>query len=1063
MKNSASAAAALLLLLGFVEVLRHASTSTLAGTPPATRPYGIARRTPWTTSHITGSPEPPAPYRIERVFPKLSFKNPLLITSAPGTERLFVGEQAGKIYSFPRDQAGSKPDLFFDLTAELHSWDKNKVKGVGNLYGLTFHPLFAKNRYCYICYVLDSKKDGEQLPDGSRVSRFRVSDTDPPRCDPKSEQILFTFLAGGHNGGDLKFGKDGCLYISTGDGASPNPPDALDTGQDLSDLLSSILRIDVDHAAPGKAYAVPADNPFLKTPGARPEIWAYGFRNPWRMSFDSITGDLWVGDVGWELWEMIYRVQRGGNYGWSVMEGRQQVRPEAKRGPTPILPPALDFPHTEAASITGGYVYHGKRLKDLAGAYICGDWVTRKLWGTRFEGDKITWHRELAQGTQRIVAFGEDHDGELYFLDYDDAGGIYQLAPNTSIQDTSAGFPRKLTETGLWASVKEDIPSPGVVPFSINAEAWADLAKAERFVALPSQTTVRVYDSPVPIPGGFYSGQVFFPKDGVLAKTLFLEMERGNPQSRRRLETQILHFDGTIWHGYSYEWNDEQTDATLVPAAGKERLLSVADSHAPGGSRKQNWHYPSRAECITCHNPWAGYALAFTLPQLDRDHDYGGVVDNQLRTFKHLGLISPPTPEEAREKGVQPKAHYQLRNPYDAKADLDARARSYLQVNCAHCHQFGAGGTADLELRFEVPLDQTKTLEVRPVQGTFEIAGAHIISPGDPYRSVLFYRLSKLGRGRMPHIGSEIIDEDGTRLIHDWIRQIPPRKEERTLLERLRTLEDASVSTPMHEDRAAEIKAAAEAIARAARRKTVIPEDTQKAEVQLRIKAAAEAKVRAEERAAALGKLLSSTSSSLLLAQAIAERRLPEPICREVIAAAMVRPEPQIRDLFERFVPEDQRVKRLGNVIKPEQILSLKGDAARGKELFFKTAGTQCINCHRIAGTGSTLGPDLSDIGKKYSRAQILESILEPSKSIDPKYVTYLAETKDGQVHTGLLAKKGDDEVVLKNVGDKEIRIPASKLATLVPQRTSLMPELLLRDLTAEQVADLLAFLAGLK
>jgi putative heme-binding domain-containing protein len=201
----------------------------------------------------------------------------------------------------------------------------------------------------------------------------------------------------------------------------------------------------------------------------------------------------------------------------------------------------------------------------------------------------------------------------------------------------------------------------------------------------------------------------------------------------------------------------------------------------------------------------------------------------------------------------------------------------------------------------------------------------------------------------------------------------------------------------------------------------------------------------------------------LLLAQAIAERRLPEPICREVIAAAMVRPEPQIRDLFERFVPEDQRVKRLGNVIKPEQILSLKGDAARGKELFFKTAGTQCINCHRIAGTGSTLGPDLSDIGKKYSRAQILESILEPSKNIDPKYVTYLAETKDGQVHTGLLAKKGDDEVVLKNVGDKEIRIPANKLATLVPQRTSLMPELLLRDLTAEQVADLLAFLAGLK
>ena len=159
----------------------------------------------------------------------------------------------------------------------------------------------------------------------------------------------------------------------------------------------------------------------------------------------------------------------------------------------------------------------------------------------------------------------------------------------------------------------------------------------------------------------------------------------------------------------------------------------------------------------------------------------------------------------------------------------------------------------------------------------------------------------------------------------------------------------------------------------------------------------------------------------------------------------------------------DQRVKRLGNVIKPEQILKLKGNAARGKDLFFKTAGTQCINCHRIAGAGSTLGPDLSDIGKKYSRAQILESILDPSKSIDPKYVMYLAETRDGQVHTGLLARRNAEEVVLKNAGDKEIRIPVNKLATLAPQKTSLMPELLLRDLTAEQVADLLEFLAGLR
>jgi putative heme-binding domain-containing protein len=212
-----------------------------------------------------------------------------------------------------------------------------------------------------------------------------------------------------------------------------------------------------------------------------------------------------------------------------------------------------------------------------------------------------------------------------------------------------------------------------------------------------------------------------------------------------------------------------------------------------------------------------------------------------------------------------------------------------------------------------------------------------------------------------------------------------------------------------------------------------------------------------------VNRLLSSTSSALVLMRALDEGRVPASVRPEVLAAALARPEPQVRDLFERFVPDDQRVKRLGSVIKPEQLLALKGDAARGKELFFKAAGVQCVNCHRIAGTGSTLGPDLSQVGKKYDKAQILESILEPSKTIDPKYVTYLAETTDGQVHTGLLGAKTATEVVLKTVGDKEVRIPVGKVVTLAPQRQSLMPDLLLRDLTAEQVADLLEFLASLK
>lgn len=997
--------------------------ATRSAAEPASRPYGLDKGVPWTTSRVTGSPEPPRPYRIVRAFPQLTFKNPLLLANAPGCNRLFVGEQAGKLYSFPNDQAAAKADLFLDLTTELKSWqDQKKVKGVDAVYGLAFHPKYAKNRYCYVCYVLASTS-GEQLDDGTRVSRFTVTDADPPRCEPGSEKVLITWKAGGHNGGCLQFGPDGYLYISTGDATDPNPPDKFDTGQDISDLLSSILRIDVDREDGGKPYATPADNPFVKTPGARPEVWAYGLRNPWRMSFDRANGDLWVGDVGWELWEMVYRVRRGGNYGWSVMEGRQTVRPEAKRGPTPILPPTLDFPHTEAASITGGYVYRGKKHADLVGAYICGDWMTCKVWGTRFAADdKILSHRELAQGSQRIVAFGEDNDGELYFLNYHEQGTVLQLVPNDIVPVARTQFPTKLSETGLFASVKDQRPAPGVVPFAINASMWQDHATAERLVGLPGASTVRLFETPQPVPGtAFFNGRVFFPKDGVLAKTLSLELERGKPSSRRPVETQVLHFDGVDWRGYSYRWNDEATDAELVPAAGAERRFSVADAAAPGGRRQQTWHFPSRAECLTCHNGWAGGALAFTEPQLDREYRYGPIADNQLRTLAHVGVI-----ELAGNKGAPRGKLKALADPFDAAAPLDARARSYLHVNCSHCHQFGAGGTALIELRADVDLAGTKLIGARPAQGTFEIAGASLVSANDPCGSVLLYRVGKLGRGRMPHIGSDFVDERGLRLLHDWIaalpaaKPLPPaiaalRREEQSLVDKLRELTHST--NPLT----------------------------------------------GTTRAETIDHLLGSTSGALALSLAVADGRLAGSLTEPVAATAAARPEPQIRDLFERFLPDERRVQRLGVVIKPERILALKGDVGRGKELFYKAAATQCVNCHRVGGVGSTLGPDLSQVGKKSSRAEILESILEPSKKIDPAYVTYLLETKDGQVHTGLLGVKTTDEVVLKTAGDKEIRVPAKKVETLAPQKVSLMPELLARDLTAEQLADLLEFLTSLK
>jgi glucose/arabinose dehydrogenase len=182
---------------------------------------------------------------------------------------------------------------------------------------------------------VDPKKGGEILPMGSRVSRFRVLKTDPPRVDPASETVLVRWLAGGHNGGCLKFGPDGFLYITTGDAASPTPPDPLDTGQDISDLLASILRIDVDHADPGMSYAIPADNPFRDLSGARGEVWSFGSGNPWKMSFDRETGDLWVGDVGWEMWELVIGSNAGAITGGASWRGGSRSAPRPGAGPPP--------------------------------------------------------------------------------------------------------------------------------------------------------------------------------------------------------------------------------------------------------------------------------------------------------------------------------------------------------------------------------------------------------------------------------------------------------------------------------------------------------------------------------------------------------------------------------------------------------------------------------------------------------------------------------------------------------------------------------------------------------
>lgn len=720
-------------------------------------------RVPWTTSKIVGTPEPPAPYRTQQVFPKLKFNEPLAMARAPGSNRLLVVERRGKLYTFQNSPTVEKADLLLDMGL-LPDAGKSTAT-----YGAAFHPQFQKNGFVFVTYVLDDK---EPQPKGSRLSRFHVGKEQPWRCDPNSEKIILEWPSGGHNAGCLAFGKEGYLYLSCGDGSGI--ADELQTGQDLSDLLASILRIDVDHPEAPREYGIPKDNPFVATPGARPEIWAYGLRQVWKFDFDRTTGDLWAGEVGQDLWESVYKIEKGGNYGWSVSEGTHPFRPDRKKGPTPILKPVLEQPHSDFRSVTGGFVYRGSKLKDLIGAYVYGDYDTGKIAALRYDGKNVTLQQELVDTPFRIITFSEDQAGELYFVDFMN-GTIHELVPAPK-GEPAAPFPRKLSETGLFASTKDHRPAPGLIPYSVNSELWSDHALKERFLALPGKAQIEfdTVEYPQPAPGAPRGWR--FPDGTVVVKTFVMELEKGNASSRRRLETRILHFEqlaGTeevgdqVWRGYTYVWNDDQTDAELLPAQGADRQLTIRDPDAPGGTRKQTWHFPSRAECTLCHTMPAKFVLGVNTLQMNKVHDYGnGFMANQLQVLEQLKVFKEPPPKAPDELP-------HLVNYRDESLPLEARARSYLQSNCAHCHMKWGGGNAEFQLLATLPLDELGIVNTRPGQGLFNLDDPKVLVPGSPERSMIYHRITKLGLGRMPHVASNVIDEKSVKMLAEWIRQLP--------------------------------------------------------------------------------------------------------------------------------------------------------------------------------------------------------------------------------------------------------------------------------------------------
>ncbi len=335
---------------------------------------------------------------------------PIDITHAgDGSGRLFVASQLGNVYSIAKAADDAEPQVFMEFQPHVSYKDNENEEG---LLGMAFHPKFKENGQFFLFYT---KKNAP--PHTSVISRFRVSSADANKADPATEEELLRVPQPywNHNGGTLAFGPDGKLYIALGDGGAFNDPHG--NGQNLGTLNGSILRIDVDAKDEGLAYAVPKDNPFVGEKGACPEIWAYGIRNIWRLSFDDKTGALWAADVGQDIWEEINLIERGGNYGWNLREGMHKFRANGS-GPDPkYIEPIWEYHHDLGRSITGGHVYRGKAVPALAGKYVYADYIRGTVWALDYDAatKKVKSNREISGNVAPVVSFGEDEAGELYF------------------------------------------------------------------------------------------------------------------------------------------------------------------------------------------------------------------------------------------------------------------------------------------------------------------------------------------------------------------------------------------------------------------------------------------------------------------------------------------------------------------------------------------------------------------------------------------------------------------------------------------------------------------------
>lgn len=664
-------------------------------------------------------------------YTNLSFDNSLAMLQAPHDDGFwYVVEQGGMIKRFSVANPASTT-TFIDMTARVTSG------GEMGLLGMAFHPDFPTDNRVLLSYTVNV---GSQLI--SRISAFRSNDGGVT-ADAAGEVPLLTVNQpeGNHNGGHIAFRDDGYLYIGLGDGGGGGDQHGSNgNAQRLTTLLGKILRIDVNA---GNPYGIPSTNPFAqnavcpaegRASAECPEIYAWGLRNPWRWSFDRSTSEFWLADVGQNTWEEVNQITLGGNYGWRCREGAHDYNSSNTPmcASASIIDPVTEYDHSVGGSITGGYVYRGPQDTTLAGRYIFGDFVSGRIWA--WIPENATQAREptlLLQTNLNIASFAQANDGELYVVDY---GGLYRLI----FQATSGGdsVPRTLSATGCVNHADATQPAAGMIPYGINAPFWSDGAVKQRWLALPEGTRLSVQPD----------GDFDFPNGAVLMKNFSIDT--------RLIETRLFvrHSDGS-WSGASYEWNADQTDASLLQGGAVRDL-----------GNGQQWIFPSESQCVECHTAAAGRSLGLEAAQMNRSFTYPhtGRTANQLYTLSYIDALTPSIVDAASQPSMP--------DPADTTAPLANRARAYLHTNCSQCHRPDGPTPSTLDLRYTTALIATNACNALPQSGDLGLGNnARLIAPGSATNSILVNRISRRDQAGMPPLGSNAVDTAGMQLLSQWV------------------------------------------------------------------------------------------------------------------------------------------------------------------------------------------------------------------------------------------------------------------------------------------------------